>query len=239
MITCEIFSHVCVAGHQLPAVADILTHSVNMAFGPKSAFKNKCRAQTRFGLQNEACLHPIRLDAFLRLYLGIFLRGLMTFVLNKVKSLNKAKPMYPHIAVKWRIVRKRSGTADDCPAQFAHSVSRFLQYKTLRLPAAFRCYCWLHCWLNGLMLVTSVLPFVMVLLQHLVQVYKEPLEQKVSEGQPLLAQEDICSVFGGIPDIARLHASIHKDLSDLIDDWDEGCCIADVINKYQEQLIKV
>jgi len=100
MITCEIFSHVCVAGHQLPAVADILTHSVNMAFGPKSAFKNKCRAQTRFGLQNEACLHPIRLDAFLRLYLGIFLRGLMTFVLNKVKSLNKAKPMYPHIAVK-------------------------------------------------------------------------------------------------------------------------------------------
>ena len=87
-------------------------------------------------------------------------------------------------------------------------------------------------WIRGTVQLTA-------LLLHLVQVYKEPLEQKASEGQPLLAQEDIRSVFGGIPDIARLHASIHKDLSDLIDDWDEGCCIADVINKYQEQLIKV
>lgn len=34
--------------HQYRAVAYILTHSVNLAFGPKSGFKNKCRAE--FGL---------------------------------------------------------------------------------------------------------------------------------------------------------------------------------------------
>jgi len=36
--------------HQYPAVAHILTHSVNLAFGPKSGFKNKCRARAGFGL---------------------------------------------------------------------------------------------------------------------------------------------------------------------------------------------
>ena len=48
------------------AVAHILTPSVNLAFGPKSGFKNKCRALAgcgfvisgsgRFRLQNEALL---------------------------------------------------------------------------------------------------------------------------------------------------------------------------------------
>jgi len=32
------------------AVARILTHSVNLAFGPKSGFKNECRARAEFGL---------------------------------------------------------------------------------------------------------------------------------------------------------------------------------------------
>jgi len=32
------------------AVAHILTPSVNLAFRPESAFKNKCRARARFGL---------------------------------------------------------------------------------------------------------------------------------------------------------------------------------------------
>jgi len=30
--------------HHYPAVAQILTHLVKLAFGPKSGFKNKCRA---------------------------------------------------------------------------------------------------------------------------------------------------------------------------------------------------
>jgi len=38
------------------AVAHILTPSVNLAFGSKSGFKNKCWARAGFGLQNEALL---------------------------------------------------------------------------------------------------------------------------------------------------------------------------------------
>ena len=42
--------------HQCPAVAYIWTHSVNLAFGPKSGFKSVCRARAVFGFQNEARL---------------------------------------------------------------------------------------------------------------------------------------------------------------------------------------
>jgi len=35
-------------------VAQILTPSENLAFGPKSGLKNKCRARAGFGLQSEA-----------------------------------------------------------------------------------------------------------------------------------------------------------------------------------------
>jgi len=38
------------------AVAQILTPSESLAFGPKSGFKNKCRARAGFGLQSEALL---------------------------------------------------------------------------------------------------------------------------------------------------------------------------------------
>jgi len=38
--------------HQYPAVGPILTHSVNLAFGPKPRFKNKFGAQAGFGLQS-------------------------------------------------------------------------------------------------------------------------------------------------------------------------------------------
>jgi len=36
--------------HQYPAVAHILTHSVNLAFGLKSGFKNKCQDRAGFRL---------------------------------------------------------------------------------------------------------------------------------------------------------------------------------------------
>jgi len=41
-------------GFYYPAVAHILTSSVNLAFRPKSGFKNKCRARAGVRLQNEA-----------------------------------------------------------------------------------------------------------------------------------------------------------------------------------------
>jgi len=56
IINCELFSHVYFARHQYPAVAHILTHLVNLVFGPKSGFKSNDRARAWFGLQNEARL---------------------------------------------------------------------------------------------------------------------------------------------------------------------------------------
>ena len=69
--------------------------------------------------------------------------------------------------------------------------------------------------------------------------YKEPLEKAVADGKPLLASEDIRSIFGGIREIANLHSHLHHDVSEIIDNWEEDCCIADVIKKYKEQLIEV
>jgi len=39
MINCKVFSRVYSATPPSPAVARILTHSLNLAFGPKSGFK--------------------------------------------------------------------------------------------------------------------------------------------------------------------------------------------------------
>ncbi|CAK8677722.1 unnamed protein product [Clavelina lepadiformis] len=76
-------------------------------------------------------------------------------------------------------------------------------------------------------------------LKTIITVYKEPLEKFVVEGHPLLAAEDIRSVFGGISQIAELHSFIHKDLSEIIDNWSENCCVADLFIKYEEKMIKV
>ncbi|XP_002131614.3 protein ECT2-like isoform X2 [Ciona intestinalis] len=76
-------------------------------------------------------------------------------------------------------------------------------------------------------------------LNTILKVYKEPLQKAADEGKPLLAPEDIRNAFGGIDDIAKLHACIHQDLSEMIDNWEEDCCIAHIFTKYREQLLKV
>ena len=56
MIICALFSHeYSLQSHHYHAVAHNMTHSLNLAFGPESRFKNKCRARDGFGLQKEAC----------------------------------------------------------------------------------------------------------------------------------------------------------------------------------------
>jgi len=42
--------------HQYFGVGHIFTHSVNMAFGPKSGFSDKCLARAGFRFQYEARL---------------------------------------------------------------------------------------------------------------------------------------------------------------------------------------
>lgn len=71
------------------------------------------------------------------------------------------------------------------------------------------------------------------------KVYKIPLEKAVQDGSPILATEDIRSIFGGIEDILKVHMQIHQDLSEVIQEWEEDCCIANIITKYQSQLTKV
>ena len=71
------------------------------------------------------------------------------------------------------------------------------------------------------------------------QVYKEPLEKAAASGNAIMAVEDIRTIFGGIKEIAALHSHLHHDVSEIIDNWEEDCCIADVIKKYKSQLIEV
>ena len=69
--------------------------------------------------------------------------------------------------------------------------------------------------------------------------YKEPLEKAVTDGKPLLAIEDMKSIFGGVQEIADVHSQMHADVSEIIDNWEEDCCLADIIKKYEKQLIEV
>jgi len=48
MINYELFSHVFLGTPPIPAVALILIDAVNLVLGPKSGFKNKCRARAGF-----------------------------------------------------------------------------------------------------------------------------------------------------------------------------------------------
>lgn len=71
------------------------------------------------------------------------------------------------------------------------------------------------------------------------QVYKQPLEKAAEDGDPILAVEDIKSVFNGVAEILSVHMKIHQELSNVISDWNEDCCIASIITKYQSQLTTV
>ena len=56
---CGVIHHETAPTHNVScysAVAHILTASVNLAFRPKSGFKNKCRTRAGVRLQNEALL---------------------------------------------------------------------------------------------------------------------------------------------------------------------------------------
>lgn len=73
----------------------------------------------------------------------------------------------------------------------------------------------------------------------ILQIYKVPLEKAVAGGKPILASEDIRNIFGGIEEIADVHSDIHRDVSQIIDNWTEDCCVGEVIQKYKEKLIEV
>ncbi|XP_012871612.1 PREDICTED: protein ECT2 [Dipodomys ordii] len=68
--------------------------------------------------------------------------------------------------------------------------------------------------------------------------FQVPLEEEGQRGGPILAPEEIKTIFGSIPDIFDVHTKIKDDLEDLIVNWDESKSIGDIFLKYSKDLVK-
>ncbi|XP_006890406.1 PREDICTED: protein ECT2 isoform X2 [Elephantulus edwardii] len=76
------------------------------------------------------------------------------------------------------------------------------------------------------------------ILATIIQLFQIPLEEEGQRGGPILAPEEIKTIFGSIPDIFDVHIKIKDDLEDLIVNWNENKSIGDVFLKYSKDLIK-
>uniref|UniRef100_H3AXS6 Epithelial cell transforming 2 n=1 Tax=Latimeria chalumnae TaxID=7897 RepID=H3AXS6_LATCH len=68
--------------------------------------------------------------------------------------------------------------------------------------------------------------------------FKVPLEKEGQLGGPILAQEEIKTIFGSIPDILEVHTRMKASLEEIMIDWEERKSIGDVILKYSKDLVK-
>ncbi|XP_075341085.1 protein ECT2 isoform X5 [Odontesthes bonariensis] len=76
------------------------------------------------------------------------------------------------------------------------------------------------------------------ILSTILQLFKNPLEKEGQVGGPILAQEEIKTIFGSIPDIYEVHTRIKNDLEELLTDWSESRSVGDIILKYSKELVK-
>ncbi|XP_054691968.1 protein ECT2 isoform X4 [Grus americana] len=76
------------------------------------------------------------------------------------------------------------------------------------------------------------------ILTTIIQLFQVPLEKEGQLGGPILAQEEIKTIFGSIPDILDVHIKIKEDLEDLMINWTENKSIGDIILKYSKDLLK-
>ncbi|KAM6223065.1 protein ECT2 isoform 2-T2 [Rhynchocyon petersi] len=76
------------------------------------------------------------------------------------------------------------------------------------------------------------------ILATIIQLFQIPLEEEGQRGGPILAPEEIKTIFGSIPDIFDVHTKIKDDLEDLIVSWHENKSIGDIFLKYSKDLIK-
>ncbi|XP_077204503.1 protein ECT2 isoform X3 [Paroedura picta] len=76
------------------------------------------------------------------------------------------------------------------------------------------------------------------ILTTIIQVFQVPLEKEGQLGGPILAPEEIKTIFGSIPDILDVHIKIKEDLEDLMINWTESKSIGDIILKYSKDLLK-
>ncbi|XP_040104841.1 protein ECT2 isoform X4 [Oryx dammah] len=77
------------------------------------------------------------------------------------------------------------------------------------------------------------------ILATIIQLFQVPLEEEGQRGGPILAPEEIKTIFGSIPDIFDVHTKIKDDLEDLIINWDESKSIGDIFLKYSKDLVKI
>ncbi|KAJ8409456.1 hypothetical protein AAFF_G00228570 [Aldrovandia affinis] len=76
------------------------------------------------------------------------------------------------------------------------------------------------------------------ILTTILQLFKLPLEKDGLVGGPILAQEEIKTIFGSIPDIYDVHKRIKADLEKLLIDWSEENSVGNIILKYSKGLAK-
>ncbi|XP_026076723.1 protein ECT2-like isoform X3 [Carassius auratus] len=76
------------------------------------------------------------------------------------------------------------------------------------------------------------------ILATVLQLFKYPLEKEGQVGGPILAQEEIKTIFGSIPDIYEVHTRIKADLEELVMNWSEEKSVGDIILKYSGELVK-
>ncbi|XP_072516448.1 protein ECT2 isoform X1 [Salminus brasiliensis] len=76
------------------------------------------------------------------------------------------------------------------------------------------------------------------ILATVLQLFKLPLEKEGQVGGPILAQEEIKTIFGSIPDIYEVHTRIKADLEELVMNWSEDKSVGDIILKYSGELVK-
>lgn len=76
------------------------------------------------------------------------------------------------------------------------------------------------------------------ILSTILQLFKLPLEKEGQVGGPILAQEEMKTIFGSIPDIYEVHTRIKSDLEELLSDWSESRSVGNIILKYSKELVK-
>ncbi|XP_029606891.1 protein ECT2 isoform X2 [Salmo trutta] len=76
------------------------------------------------------------------------------------------------------------------------------------------------------------------ILTTVLQLFKVPLEKEGQVGGPILAPEEIKTIFGSIPEIFDVHTRIKADLEELVMDWSEDKSVGDIILKYSKDLVK-
>ncbi|XP_069053672.1 protein ECT2 isoform X2 [Lepisosteus oculatus] len=76
------------------------------------------------------------------------------------------------------------------------------------------------------------------ILTTVLQLFKNPLEKEGQLGGPILAQEEIKTIFGSIPDIYDVHTRIKVELEELVLNWSEDRSVGDIILKYSKDLVK-